>query len=142
MVHAWLMGIAHNEAVDFLELRSAKKRCDEDMPTFSLTCTSSDDSGDSFAAELPDQRESMPDEEVASREIHVELRQCVADLQECDRNVIQLVHFDGMSQRQTAEILGVSEGMVRNRNRRGLAMLQDMLSEGYESKEPAAKRTA
>ena len=144
-VHPWLMGIAHNEAVDFHDLRNARKRRDEDTKTFSLTCTSSDGSGGLFAAELPDQRESMPDEEAALREIHSELQQCVADLRECDRNVIQLVYLEGMSRQQAAENLGVSEGAVSNRNRRGLSSLRNMLGETnevYEEKEPESKRTA
>lgn len=138
LVHPWLMGIAHNEAVDFLEMKNAKKRCDEGTRTFSLTCTSSDESRDSFAAVLPDQRELLPDEEAALREILNELHQCVASLRDCDRDVIRSVHLDGMSHRQTAEVLGVPEGTVRSRNRRGLAALRDMLGQVDESSDPAA----
>lgn len=138
LVHPWLIGIARHEAADFLAMRNAKKRCDKGVQTFSLTCTSSDESCDSFAAEIPDQRESLPDEEAALREIHNELQQCVASLRDCDRDVIRLVHLDEMSHRQTAELLGISEGTVRNRNRRGLSMLRDILGESHEGKEPAA----
>jgi len=136
-ISPWLMAIAHNEAVDFREMQNAKKRCDEGR-IFSLSCTSSDESRDSLAAELPDQREPMPDEEVALREILGELHQCMANLRECDRDVIRLVHLRGMSHRQTAEVLGIPEGTVRSRNRRGLSMLRDMLGDERENKESAA----
>jgi RNA polymerase sigma-70 factor (ECF subfamily) len=64
--------------------------------------------------------------------IRAELRQRVQSalmaLAERDREVLVLRHLEGLSVREVAEVLGVSEGTVKTRQVRALARLQKLLA--------------
>ena len=123
----WLLRIAGNQAVNFLEKQNAKKRRAEDGRIVNLTCSSR--TGD-FIVDVPDYREATPEDEVAQRETIGQLRGLVAKLPERDRNVIHALHFEEMSQRETAEALVMPRETVRDHNHRVLEGLRTALECG------------
>jgi RNA polymerase sigma-70 factor (ECF subfamily) len=123
----WLMRIAGNQAVNFLEKQNAKKRRAEDGQIVNLTCSSR--TGD-FIVDVPDYREATPEDEVAQRETIGQLRGLVAGLPERDRNMIRALHFEQMSQRETAVALVMPRETVRDRNHRVLEGLRKVLECG------------
>jgi RNA polymerase sigma-70 factor (ECF subfamily) len=103
----WLFAIARNAASDALRGRTA------------ITL-----------ADPPDQAdpEAGPDERVAADMAAFNVHAAVDSLPEREREVIALAYFDGLSQSEVAENLGIPLGTVKTRTRSGLARLADRLS--------------
>ena len=62
--------------------------------------------------------------EIAAFNVHA----AVDSLPEREREVIALAYFEGLSQSEVAENLGIPLGTVKTRTRSGLARLADRLS--------------
>ena len=99
---AWLFGIARNAALD--ELRRRKRTV-------------------SLAAEPPDEAPSMEDEaELALR--RADLRKAIASLSARDRELIALRFHAGLSTRELATVLGVSESNAGTQLHRAMQRLR------------------
>jgi RNA polymerase sigma-70 factor (ECF subfamily) len=73
---------------------------------------------------------SSPSQELDQRELAGRLRQAVAQLPLADREVILLRHFEGLSTREVALLLGLDPAAASKRHGRALLRLHRILSEG------------
>lgn len=85
-------------------------------------------SADALAEELV-ARQDSPSEAAVRTERIQRVRQAVASLDEMDREIITLRHFEALSHRETAEVLGISESNAAKRYIRALDRLQTALAE-------------
>lgn len=65
------------------------------------------------------------------------LRDALAQLPEIDQEIIRLVHWDGFSQVEVAQLLGLPEGTVRSRHQRARVRLRAALRD-----QPSPTRTS
>jgi RNA polymerase sigma-70 factor (ECF subfamily) len=110
--HAWLYRIAHNLLVDFL--RSHKEE------------TSIDAIG-----ELPSMK-SLPEKEIEQREFKTQLAKAINLLDGQSLQVVMNRFIAGLDHRETAKIMGISEGNVRVIQFRALKKLKEILGDSYE----------
>jgi RNA polymerase sigma factor (sigma-70 family) len=103
---AWIATIARNASRDALRRRGS-------LPV----------------EELADAVDPAPDpvDEVADASQALQLQAAVASLAPGSREVIELAYWQGLSQVEIAERLGLPLGTVKTRTRRGLALLADVL---------------
>lgn len=84
-----------------------------------------------LTSETPDR--SQPDDTAAADQRDV-LRRALLTLPPKQRAVVVMRYYDDLSERQTAEVLGITPGSVKTHASRGLAALRDAL--GADDKEP------
>ena len=126
----WVLSIARNEGLGRLR-KLANRRED------SLDAESDEQTGDYTPAILTSWRE-VPTEALERKELGEILRDAIASLPEIYRNVVLLRDIEEMDIRETAGVLGVSEGAVKVRLHRARALLQRALTP--KLKEFAPKR--
>jgi RNA polymerase sigma-70 factor (ECF subfamily) len=73
---------------------------------------------------------SSPSQQLDQRELAGRLRQAVAQLPPADREVVLLRHFEGLSTREVAFLLGLDPATASKRHGRALLRLHRILSEG------------
>jgi RNA polymerase sigma-70 factor (ECF subfamily) len=103
-VRAWLMSTVHNRAVDLVRREEAHRRRAEDA----------------FLEPPPDDPADQAVDAVGIREERTALRAALEDLPAEQREVIELMYFEGLTQSQVAERIGIPLGTVKSRA--GLAM--------------------
>lgn len=112
----WVLSIARNEGLGRLRKRANRR---ED----SLDAEMEEQGGDFTPAILTSWRE-VPTEALEREELAELLRKAIEELPENYRNVILLRDIEEMDGRETAAVLGISEGAVKVRLHRARAMLQ------------------
>lgn len=115
-VAAWLMRIARNKCLD--ELRRQKAR--------PQPAKLSAPDNHAILTAKPDQSVKI-EESVASSWMQQRLHGALADLPEEQQVCLKLSYFDGMSQREIAEHLGIPLGTVKTRIRLGVEKLEHLL---------------
>ncbi len=107
----WLTSLARNRAIDRLRARKRKSKAEEHFL---------------LAADfMPRGTTPMGGSEAAvRREACAAVRGAVLELTPIQREAIEMVFFDGLTQRQAANELGEPLGTVKARIRRGLASLR------------------
>jgi RNA polymerase sigma-70 factor (ECF subfamily) len=118
----WLYRIATNEALMFLR----RKRPDQ----ISVEQPSNDDDTAVAPLEIVDWC-CLPEGELMSTEARANLESSVSRLPESLRVVFLLRDIEGLSTRETAEVLDLSEGAVKTRLSRARLRLRELLSEYY-----------
>jgi RNA polymerase sigma-70 factor (ECF subfamily) len=89
---------------------------------------------------------SVPADEVAADEALIrrdeltEIAEALASLPEPCRNTFILRRVEGLSQRETAERLGISEKTIEKHMARGIRLLMDRFGRGGNLRGPASKR--
>jgi RNA polymerase sigma-70 factor (ECF subfamily) len=73
---------------------------------------------------------STPSERLDHRELARRLRQAVAQLPEADREVVMMRHFEGLSNREVACLLGIDPAAASKRHGRAMLRLHRILFEG------------
>ncbi|MHB1426375.1 MAG: sigma-70 family RNA polymerase sigma factor [Gemmataceae bacterium] len=73
-------------------------------------------------------RQSSPSDRAIRSELRTRLRAALDQLGERDREVLVLRHLEQLSTRETAAVLGLSEGAVKTRHLRALERLRVLLS--------------
>jgi RNA polymerase sigma-70 factor (ECF subfamily) len=116
----WVLSIARNEGLGRLRKRASRR---ED----SLDAAVEEQEGDYTPAILTSWRE-VPTETLERKELSELLRRAINELPENYRNVILLRDIEEMDGRETAAVLGISEGAVKVRLHRARAMLQRNLA--------------
>jgi RNA polymerase sigma-70 factor (ECF subfamily) len=112
-VKSWLMGMVHHRAVDLVRREEAQRRRAETA--------------------IPDAVEEQSDhaDEVVQRlglpEERRLVRAALADLPVEQRDVIEAMYFDGLSQSQIAERTGIPLGTVKSRTLLGMRRMRDAL---------------
>jgi RNA polymerase sigma-70 factor (ECF subfamily) len=127
----WVLSIARNEGLG--RLRKAGTRRED-----SLDAETDDQTGDYTPAVLTSWRE-VPSEELERKELGAILRKAIEELPEIYRNVVLLRDIEEMDVRETAEVLGVTEGAVKVRLHRARALLQRELAPRLEGFAPQRK---
>jgi len=111
-VRAWLMGMVHNRAVDLVRREESQRRRAEvamlDGP-------------------VEDPAERVV-EELGSADEGTKVREALAALPQDQRQVIQLMYFNGLSQSRIAEHLSLPLGTVKSRTLLGMRRLRGSLA--------------
>jgi RNA polymerase sigma-70 factor (ECF subfamily) len=125
----WLYRIATNEALMFLR----KKR----PPQVSVDTQIKDDDGNERPRQIVDWC-CLPESELMSTEARANLDRSVEQLPESLRTVFLLRDIEGLSTRETAEVLDISESAVKTRLSRARFRLRELLSAYYAERIPSA----
>ena len=114
-VRSWLMGMVHHRAVDLVRREEAhRRRAEAAIPQ---AIEEQADHADDVVQQM-----GLPEE----RRI---VRAALADLPEEQRDVLESMYFDGLSQSQIAEKTGIPLGTVKSRTMLGMRRMRDMLAE-------------
>jgi RNA polymerase sigma-70 factor (ECF subfamily) len=105
----WLLRIVANEAHN--RRRSGQRRAELQLRA--------------IAARPPGDAAPSPEGAALDRERQETLLEAVSRLDERDRDVITCRYFLELSERETAEVLGVREGTVKSRTSRALARMRE-----------------
>ena len=124
----WLYRIATNEALMFLR----KKR----PVQVSVDETIESDEGDERPRQIVDWC-CLPEDELMSTEARANLDRSVQQLPETLRTVFLLRDIEGLSTRETAEVLDISESAVKTRLSRARFKLRELLSQYYADRMPS-----
>jgi len=114
-VKAWLMATVHNRAVDLVRREETQRRRAEDAQPDEDVVTL-EDPADKVVDEI-----GLPEERKA-------VRAALEDLPPEQRQVIELMYFDGLSQTRVAERLSLPLGTVKSRTLLGMRKLRAALS--------------
>ena len=82
----------------------------------------------------------LPEEDYDSEEVRLELEKAIGELSPSLSSVFILRELEGLSTRETAETLGVSEDVVKTRLRRARLQLREALSEYFAEQEGTVSR--
>ena len=114
-VRSWLMGMVHHRAVDLVRREEAhRRRAEAAIPQ---AIEEQADHADDVVQQM-----GLPEE----RRI---VRAALADLPEEQRDVLESMYFDGLSQSQIAEKTGIPLGTVKSRTMLGMRRMRDALGE-------------
>jgi RNA polymerase sigma-70 factor, ECF subfamily len=127
----WVLSIARNEALG--RLRKQGIRREE-----SLDAATDDQTGDYTPAILTSWRE-VPADALEQKELGALLRKAIEGLPEIYRNIVLLRDIEELDIRETAAVLGISEGAVKVRLHRARAMLQKELAPQLKAFAPKRK---
>ena len=127
----WVLSIARNEGLG--RLRKIGNRRED-----SLDAEAEDQSGDFTPAILTSWRE-IPAEALERKELADLLRSAISSLPEIYRNVVLLRDIEEMDIRETAGVLGITEGAVKVRLHRARALLQKTLAPQLKGFAPKRK---
>lgn len=119
----WLLRIAANLVVNHLRDQQAQKRTTDEGPTVSLAWSDDED----LVHDEPDHRELLPEDNAILREMSDRIDRLVVNLPEEDRQMVETLYFDSLSQREAAEAFQIPRRTVRDRNQRLLKMLRTQL---------------
>jgi len=121
----WLYRIAHNASLMRLRKRGR-------MTTFSLDQPPADDSqaGERISRHLEDWT-TLPDDQLLSSEARQEMARAIDELPETLRSTFVLRDIQGLSGKETAQILGITVQAVKNRLHRARLRLRDRLSDYF-----------
>lgn len=105
-VQSWVYQITRNAIIDYYRTKKPREALDETL--------------------LPSEE---PDDDAAHRTLLPSIRKMVDVLPEPYREAITLTEFEGISQKQLSERLGISFSGAKSRVQRGRAMLRNMLEQ-------------
>jgi RNA polymerase sigma-70 factor, ECF subfamily len=128
----WVLSIARNEALG--RLRKAENRRED-----SLEALSEGETGDFTPAILTSWRE-VPAEALQREELGKLLRDAIEGLPEIYRNIVLLRDIEEMDVRETAAVLGITEGAVKVRLHRARALLQKHLAPKLKGFAPKGRK--
>jgi RNA polymerase sigma factor (sigma-70 family) len=114
-VRSWLMTMVHHRAVDAVRREESQRRRAEDARAGDVIAV--EDPADAVVAQL-----GLPEERRA-------VRAALGDLPAEQRQVIELMYFDGLSQSKVSERLGLPLGTVKSRTLLGMRRLRSSLIE-------------
>jgi RNA polymerase sigma-70 factor (ECF subfamily) len=120
----WLVQITVNEA-------RMRRRKDRKALYDSIDEGYQDESGDYSPIDFADWRE-IPSEALAQKELKDTLSRAIASLKPIYREVFILRDVQGFDIRETAEALGINEGLVRTRLLRARLQMRDALAPGFD----------
>lgn len=114
-VKAWLMGMVHHRAVDLVRREESHRRRAEETPPDGTVV-------------VPEDPAQQVVEEVGLPEERKAVRAALEDLPSEQREIIELMYFDGLSQTRIAERLSLPLGTVKSRTLLGMRKLRVALA--------------
>ena len=117
-LRAFLLTITYGRSIDVVRSDSARRRREEREARL--------DGGTRGVVDDPEERV------VVNAEVH----HAMSGLRDTEREAISLAYFFGLSYREVAAELGIPEGTIKNRIRKGLERLREQLT--FEEPCPAA----
>ena len=120
----WLIQIAINEA-------RMRRRKDRKGLYESLDKDREDEEGDYIPKDFADWRE-IPSEALEQKQLKQALAHALASLKPIYREVFVLRDVQGLNIRETAQMLGINETLVRTRLLRARLMMRDALAPGFD----------
>jgi RNA polymerase sigma-70 factor, ECF subfamily len=134
--HLWLRQIAHDHVLDAhrRHRQAAKRTLDRERPLAIATAGGDyeDRSSLDLAAQLRDPAPT-PAAEAVRRELQGRFRAALGHLDDDDREIILLRHFERLSNNEVAQSLGLSEAAAGMRHLRALRRLRAILGESPSS---------
>ena len=112
-VHSWVLTIAHRRAVDRVRSESSAARRDEADAAAGIT----------HSGDIADQ----VTEEITREEDAADIRRCLGELTENQRESIEMAYFSGLTYREVADQLGSALPTIKSRIRDGLRRLKSCL---------------
>lgn len=130
--YGWLRQITLQTLVDVhrRHLGTKKRDAKQEVSLFAQLNTQS--AAQSLAQQLADSLTS-PSQAAVKREMVGQLRGVIESMDEIDREVLILRHFEEMGNNEVAEVLGIGEAAASNRYVRALKRLRDMLGSNEAS---------
>lgn len=125
----WLYRIAVNESLMMIRKRK--------LDTVSIDQEYENDEGDFIPREIVDWC-CLPEKELLNSESQIEISRAVEKLSPANRSVFILRDLSGLSTRDTADVLDISEAAVKTRLLRGRLELREHLSKYFSVKVLAA----
>ncbi len=127
--HLWLRQIAQDRLIDTHRRHrtAARRSLDREQPL----CVGSfgDASAVDLAMQLSDNRELTPATAATRRELEVRFRDAIEQLDEPDRDVIWMRHFEQLGNQDVAQALGLSEAAAGMRYLRAIRRLRTLLDD-------------
>lgn len=114
-VKAWLMGMVHHRAVDLVRREESHHRRAEETPPDGTVV-------------VPEDPAQQVVEEIGLPEERKAVRAALEDLPPEQREIIELMYFDGLSQTRIAERLSLPLGTVKSRTLLGMRKLRVALA--------------
>ena len=113
---AWLFRIARNKAID--QLRRQKSRMQAELPGLA----------EEYGGWSPAQTINFSVEQIAEQSWKRQhLRRALGDIPAEQRHCLELAYFEGMTQREIADRVGIPVGTIKTRIRLGLEKLERVL---------------
>lgn len=113
---SWLLSITHNMAIDEIRKQNRRpKRADSDDPVLLLDS-------------LEDGAPAVEDQAVQAT-VHLQVREAMDALPEPQRTAIELAYFQGLTQREIADMQGEPLGTIKTRLRLGVRRLREHLAD-------------
>jgi RNA polymerase sigma-70 factor (ECF subfamily) len=143
--HLWLRQIARDHVIDAhrRHRQAAKRTIDRERALRTCTAGGADDDRSSLdlAAQLRDPA-LTPAAEALRHELQGRFQAALARLDEDDREIILLRHFEQLSNSEAAQALGLSEAAAGMRHLRALRRLRALLAEAPSSLGSVRNRSA
>lgn len=121
-ISTWLYRIATNEALMLLRKHTPEM--------VSIDAPAEEDDEEQEALQIVDWT-NQPETELSAREVRQEINRAVAKLPLGQREVFALREVEGMSVKETADILNVSESVVKTRLLRARMHLRQVLNDYF-----------
>ncbi len=122
----WIYRIAVTKSIDFLRKQKRKKRFADAKRVFGME--------NEHLPEIPASEESLPDKLLLEKERQDILKKAVASLPENQRVAIILNKYEGLKQKEIAEIMGTTLPAVESLIHRGMRNLSSYLKSTYGKK--------
>lgn len=131
--HLWLRQLARDRIIDMHRRHRAAQRrsVDREQPVASL---GNDDQSAADLARLLRDAELTPAAASVRREMVEQFLAAVNQLDESDREIIMMRHFEHLSNAEAAQALNLSTPAASMRHLRAIRKLQDVLGEADQSK--------
>jgi RNA polymerase sigma-70 factor (ECF subfamily) len=127
--HLWLRQIARDRVIDAHRRHRGAAQRSVDREQALGVSQFLDRSALDLAGELRDHRELTPAAAALRQELEARFRAALQQLDEADREVIQMRHFEQLSNQDTAAALGLSEPAAGMRYLRAVRRLRAQLAE-------------
>ncbi len=127
--HLWLRHIARDHLIDAHRRHRVAQRRGVDREQPIVPAALADRSSLELAAQFLDQ-ELTPASAAIRHEMERRLHSAIAELDEDDREVILMRHFEQMSNQEVAALLGLTEAAASMRHLRALRRLKALLQPG------------
>jgi RNA polymerase sigma-70 factor (ECF subfamily) len=125
--HLWLRHIAKDHIIDAHRRHRLAQRRGVDREQPAIPAGLQDHSSIELAAQFIDQ-ELTPASAAMQQELARRLHQAIADLDEDDREIVLMRHFEQLPNQDVAEILHLTEAAASMRHLRALRRLRELLN--------------